>query len=286
MVLAVLATLCIGVRPAWAKDVTNSTNDPVLVKANRTYTHKFEKKGDRDCFYFVSGGGSYKVVVTDLSGRPLKVYGKVDSEEDWVWWEELTGAGIQTSYGDYRYSSLSGVEPASWNVGSTLLTYEFGGFEFDADSGKTNHEFTLQLDKHKAGKCVALIFDGDYKGTYKFKVIGKAAAKSEIVKKANPVKAKAKLASVTVKHSKAKAASVRLKSNVKITKAGIGSVSYKNASTQAKAKKFKVNAANGKILIPKGTKKGVYTVKIKVVYGGDIGHKSGCAKVAYKVVVK
>lgn len=283
-VLALITALCIGVRPAFAADVTGNINKGVLVKANKMYTQTFEKKGDRDCFYFVSGGGSYKVVVYDLSGRPLEAYGTIEDYGSWKSFYPDFGVGIVTSYGEFEYFSAAGGAPAAWQVGSFMSNE--GGVDVDFDTCETDFTTTMSMGTHKAGKCVALWFEGDYKGQYKFKVIGKAAAKSEIKKKSNPVKAKAKRASLKVKLSKVKKADVTLKSNIKIKKRGAGIVSFKNVSKKAKAKRLIVNPTNGKITIPKGTKKGKYSVKVKVLFSGDISHKQGSAVVKFKVVVK
>ena len=63
-------------------------------------------------------------------------------------------------------------------------------------------------------------------------------------------------------------------------------MTYANASSNATAKKFKVAASTGKITVPKGTKKGTYTVKITVKAAGNSTYISGTKSVTFKVVVK
>lgn len=105
------------------------------------------------------------------------------------------------------------------------------------------------------------------------------------VKYANPMTVKAKKATVAVSFSKLKTKAVTLASNVTVSKAK-GKVTYANASTNATAKKFKVNAKTGKVTVPKGTKKGTYKVKIKVKAAGNTSYLSGSKTVTYKVRVK
>mgnify|MGYP007101908953 CR=1 FL=1 len=285
-IVLALMTLCLGVRPAWAADVSNYTDSPQLIVANKEYTHAFEKKGDRDCFYFVSGGGTYKLQITDLSGRSAESYGELRVLADGRYFLMCEDSvGIEVSYGNYEYFSSAGGAAAAWQVGSFLTDEPY--YKVNDDTGDLITTWTTSLGTRKAGKNVAIWFTGDYKGKYKFKLIGKAAAKSEIKKTSNPVKAKATKASVTVPFAKVKKAKLTLSKNyIKITKRGAGTISFKNVSTQAKARKLLVNAKNGKVTIPKGTKKGTYVVKVKVVFSGDISHKAGSATISYKIVVK
>ena len=51
-------------------------------------------------------------------------------------------------------------------------------------------------------------------------------------------------------------------------------------------KKFTVNKKTGKVTVLKGTKKGTYTIKIKVTAAGNASYFSGSAIVTYKITVK
>ena len=63
-----------------------------------------------------------------------------------------------------------------------------------------------------------------------------------------------------------------------------GKVSVKLVKNK-KTKKFKVNS-KGKVTVPKGTKKGIYKVKVVVTAAGDGGHMPASATVTAKVKVK
>lgn len=102
-------------------------------------------------------------------------------------------------------------------------------------------------------------------------------------KKANDLEAQAKKKTVKVKYKKVKKKKQVVK-NLKVSGAQ-GQVTYKNASTQKKAKKFKVNA-KGALTVPKKTKKGTYTVKIQVTASGDASHDPSTKVVTFKVKVK
>ena len=105
------------------------------------------------------------------------------------------------------------------------------------------------------------------------------------VKKANTLAVKAKNAKVAASLATLKSKSVVHASNVTVTSAN-GVVTYANASTDAIAKKFKVNASNGKVTVLKGTKKGKYQVKVKVTAKGNATYMAGTKTVTYYVQVK
>ena len=113
------------------------------------------------------------------------------------------------------------------------------------------------------------------------------ATKTVTVKvgKANPLTAKAKKATIAVAYAKAKSKAQVTAANVTVSKAQ-GALTYANASTNATAKKFAVNAKSGKVTVPKGTKKGTYQVKVTVTAKGNAAYISGAKTVTYKVQVK
>lgn len=108
----------------------------------------------------------------------------------------------------------------------------------------------------------------------------KSAAKAVIVRvgKANPMKVKSK---AKVKIRRGRTAAV-----MKVTK-GKGTLKYANVSTSKTGKTFKVNSKTGKVTIPKKTKKGTYTMKVKVKAAGTgRTYLSKSKIVTVKVVVK
>lgn len=101
------------------------------------------------------------------------------------------------------------------------------------------------------------------------------------LKKANPLTAKAKKA--TVKYSKLSRKKQTIKRSKAITvKNAKGKVTYKIAK---KNKNFTV-AKNGKITVKKGLKKGTYKVKIKVTAAGNSEYAKATKTVTVKIKVK
>lgn len=109
-----------------------------------------------------------------------------------------------------------------------------------------------------------------------------------ITKRTNPLKI-SKVRTVTLKKKalKKKARTVT-RTKAFTLKGAKGKLSYKLISVKkAKFKKyFKVNAANGKITVKKGLKKGTYKVKIRVTASGNSIYKAGTKYVTVKVKVK
>lgn len=143
---------------------------------------------------------------------------------------------------------------------------------------KKGRDFTLKYywNKNVGTAMVDIIGKGNYSGS---KTVYFTIAKR--TKQAMTAKPVAKTAKVSTLKKKA----VTLSKAVTVKKAK-GAVSYKNVSTQKAAKKFKVNAKNGKITLAKGTKKGTYSVKIKVTAAGNKSYKPLSRTVTVKVRVK
>ena len=159
--------------------------------------------------------------------------------------------------------------------------------KLEFESGDVYHQYKVKgIKASQAGEYVSIYFNKDWGDTaYVSTSIEKLSVKG-VAKKAQPMKVKAKKAKLTVKKSAVKKKAKTLKSNVKFVKKAKGKVTYKNVSKQKVAKKFKVNKKNGKLTIPKKTKKGTYTVKIKVKAKGTTKYKAGSKTVTFKVVVK
>ena len=104
-----------------------------------------------------------------------------------------------------------------------------------------------------------------------------------IAKAANPLKVKAKTA--TVKFSKVKKANQTLAVSkvIKFAKKGQGAMVYKKVSGN---NKIVVNAKTGKVTVKKGLKKGTYSVKVKVKAKGNANYKKSAVKtLTFKVKV-
>lgn len=99
------------------------------------------------------------------------------------------------------------------------------------------------------------------------------------------IKASAKKKILSAKVSVLKKKKVTFSKIIKVNNAK-GKVTYSNVSTKKSAKKIKINSKTGKIMIPKGIKKGTYSLKIKVSAAGDASFNGGNATVSIKIKVK
>ena len=126
-------------------------------------------------------------------------------------------------------------------------------------------------------------------GTYKVKVTlrgdyrGSATASFKIVKRANPMVAKAKAKVLAVKYSKVskKAQAIKKGAAFSVAKAK-GTVTFKKVKG---TKKIAVSKA-GKVTVKKGLAKGTYAVKVKVTAAGGATYKAKSKTVTLKVRVK
>lgn len=101
-----------------------------------------------------------------------------------------------------------------------------------------------------------------------------------VVKKAQPMTVKAVLKAVSFKGLK------KVKKVVKgaiIVKKNQGTVTYKKLSG---SKKLTINKKTGKVTVRKGTKKGLYKIKVKVTAKGNAKYKAGSKNVTVKIRVK
>jgi hypothetical protein len=138
----------------------------------------------------------------------------------------------------------------------------------------------------KAGKA-SVIISGE--GSY----TGSVTKQFTIKKAANPLKIKAKTATVKVKKLKKKTQSLKVYKAIRFIKNGKGKMSYKLVSAKKGSKSFKkyfkINKTTGKVTIKKNSKmkKGTYKVKVKVKALGNTNYKaSGTKTVTFKVKVK
>lgn len=144
---------------------------------------------------------------------------------------------------------------------------------------KNGRDFTVSYKNNKkVGKATVIV-----KGKGNF--TGTKSATFKIVKYKQPMTAKAAKKTQTTKVSTLKKKSATLAKPVIVKKAK-GKLTYANASTSKAAKAFKVNAKTGKVTIPKGTKKGTYTMKVKAIAAGAGQYAYGTKTVSFKVKVK
>ena len=105
----------------------------------------------------------------------------------------------------------------------------------------------------------------------------------KINKAANPLKVKAKTATVKYKKLKKKAQSLAVSKVLTFSKKGQGTVTYTKKSGN---KKITINKKTGKIKIKKGLKKGTYKIKVKVAAAGNKNYKSAVKTLTLKIRIK
>lgn len=108
--------------------------------------------------------------------------------------------------------------------------------------------------------------------------------------KANPLKIKAKKATIKYSDLKKKSRTLKVSKVIKFTKKGKGKMSYKLVSAKKRSKSFKkyfkVASKSGKVTVKKGLKKGTYKVKMKVKATGNEYYRPLTVPVTFKVIVK
>ena len=132
---------------------------------------------------------------------------------------------------------------------------------------------------------------GSYKVGIKATAAGNANYKQKSVTKtltvrvkkaANPMVAKAKVKSYSVKYNKAKATTIGASKVFSVSKAQ-GTVTYKKASGDAKVAISK----SGKVTVAKGAKKGKHVIKVNVKAAGNSNYAAKTVKkVKLTVTVK
>lgn len=182
MVFAVAILLVtLAKTPVMAKDVSNNFNKPKAIVVNKWYTGRFEKKNDTDCYRFKTMGGKYKVVLYDLSGRPLSKFGTVKTIGDFTYFSEKLNVGIDTTYTEYAFFSAAAGDRARYQPGAF---HSFGFSPTETDSGYELWQVNA-IGSHKKGRQVGISFKGDYKGKYKFMIVGKNTGKKQSLNKYN-----------------------------------------------------------------------------------------------------
>ena len=167
-----------GDEASMAGDVSNNCLKPVDIAVNKEYTHTFEKLNDMDCFRFKSGGGSFKVKIWFKPGD-MSDPDNYDLEKR-----------AEMSYGLYGKWSLDGGAPRYAFGEDGIMTTELytpNAFDVEGEDYTVSGDYvvvTHNIGKIASGKQMGLIFSGNYKGTYKFKVIGKAYVVRKSIKKA------------------------------------------------------------------------------------------------------
>ena len=217
-------------------------------------------------------------------------------------WERLESAkldGAPTQVGKY-YVTFTGKDPYYGSIAvdfdivqahiadvavSSIKTQTYTGnaieptpeVKLGTTTLKSGTDYTISYKNNINAGTATVTVTG--KGNY----TGAKSATFKINKAKQPMTAKAVNKTAKIKTLKKKA--VTLTKFVTVKKKQ-GTLSYKNVSKTKKLKKFKVNAKNGTITVPKGTKKGTYKIKVKVTAKGNANYKSGSKTVTVKIKVK
>ena len=142
---------------------------------------------------------------------------------------------------------------------------------------KSTYDVTYPAGCKDAGEYKVTV---DMKGNY----YGTATASFTIKQAKQPMTVKAKTVTLKASKLKKKAQTVKISKALTIKKAK-GTKTFKITS-KGKLKKIKINKKTGKITVPKGTKKGTYTIKIKVTAAGNNNYKKGTKTVKVKIKIK
>ena len=141
---------------------------------------------------------------------------------------------------------------------------------------KDTHYTLSYANNTKVGTAtITITGKGNYTGTKKVTF--------KVVKAANPMvcKAVARTASFSTLKSKA----VTVARPITLTTKQQGTLSYAKVASGSSSY-LTVNKSTGKVTVKKGTKKGTYTIKIKVTATGNANYKAKAATVTCKVTVK
>lgn len=149
---------------------------------------------------------------------------------------------------------------------------------------KSGTDYTAAYKNNKYAGTASVIITG--KGEY----TGKITKTFKINKAANPLKVKAKTATLKFKKLKKKTQFLTVTKVMTFTNKGQGTKTYSLVSAKKGSKNFKkyfsVNSKTGKVTVKKKLAKGTYTVSIKVRAAGNKNYKAGTRTVKAKIKVK
>ena len=205
------------------------------------------------------------------------------------WEQKVQKATPDTDGRIYQACSICGEEgsiplPKVSNIKLAGTSYTYTGKAIKPKVTVANAGEELSTDVYdvaysnntKVGTAtVKVTLKGDY---YK----GTKILHFKITKAANPLKVKAKKATVKgTKKGKLKSnKTLKVSKVIKVTKKGKGKMSYIKSSGN---KKITINKKTGKVTVKKGLKKGTYKIKVKVKAAGNTNFK---ASKQYKLTIK
>ena len=257
VLLALVFTLT-SVQLTFAADISNYFDKKAPnIAANTMITGTFENNNDTDTYTFISGGGSYKLVV--YTKTPVANPYGIDEEE--------LVAPFSIEYGKYGKFAAAGGDKPTYQIGA-IHTQPIVWVTAD---GSGWYVGTESLGSFRKDSKVGISFDTSKSGQYMFKVVGanSPTAGKTVLKK---VKGKKKAALVKWKKSSSAAGYQIQYSKDQNFKSGVKSVTVKKGSTLSKTVKIK--------------KKGTYYFRVRAykkitdvkVYGSWSKVKSGKVK--------
>ena len=223
-------------------------------------------------------GGPYTIRWTTLDPAPAKPTTKATNPMT----AKATKASVSATYKPKATTTTACNVTVSKAQGTVTYT--------NASTGATAQKFTVNRTSGKVTLPKAT-----KAGTYTVKVKVSAAGNSSyksasktvtykiVVKKAtNPITATA--VARTASFSTLKSKAVTVARPMKVTGA-VGTKTYAKVESGSSSR-LTVNKDTGKVTVKKGTKKGTYTIKIKLTATGGTNYKSGSKTVTCKVTVK
>ena len=230
-IFTMLLTLIFVVSSAqftFAKDVTSEFNKKTPnINANTMVYGEFEKKSDSDAYTFISGGGSYKLMI--YTKTPAIDEFMVDINSAYDMDENIYIFPADIGYDAFETFSAAAGDPP---------TFQWGGSQFldnpEAVPYKDGwYRSVIKLGNYRKNVKVGIRFDASEKCSFKFEIVGKnSPAPAKTVLKG--VSGKKKAANVKWKKAAgAKGYQIQY-SKDKNFKSGIKSTTVKGGSTLKK----------------------------------------------------
>lgn len=268
----------------WASeggDISMAGPGTPVVGNKYSYSVTISAKGDNvfvpaEGFRFINGGTEYEWadITVDFS----------DDNKNAV----ISGfvSDITVEKIDIKDAVITGVKDKTYNgkaqtqVPAASLSVNGTDAVLRAD---TDYEISYSKNTNAGKASVILTGKGIFTGT---------AEKTFTIKKAaNPLKIKARTATVKYSKLKKKTQTLKVTKVIKFTKKlsdkKTYTLSYAKKGKKSFKKYFKINKTSGKVTVKKGLKKGSYKIKVKVKASGNSNYKaSGKKSVTFTVKVK
>ena len=244
--------------------------------SKRTYTGKAQTG--------VATGIGYKLSGTTLA-TAAGTYKAMAMPDDNHCWADGTTTAKTISWSIAKAASKVSLAAQTKTYTGKAISYS-GKVTKSGSGGKVTYAYFSDAKCTKAVKASNVKAAGTYyvKATLaadaNHKAATSAVAKLTVSKATNPITAKA--ANKTAKLATVKKRAVTVATPLSVSKAQ-GKVAYTKASG---AKCLTLSKATGKVTVKKGTKKGTYSIKVKVTAAGNANYESGAKTVVCKVMVK